>query len=97
ILATALRVRRHHRERRDLWRPAALLVFLVFVQLTLGGLVVLSGLQPFLNTAHVVNGALVLGTSVVLTLRSFRPLFDWAPVRDPRHVVPAGSPLGARS
>ena len=29
----------------------------------------LSGLQPIINTAHVVNGALVLGTSLVLTLR----------------------------
>jgi len=97
ILTTAVHVWHHQRGRRDLFRPAVLLVLLVFAQIALGGLVVLSGLQPFLNTAHVVNGALVLGTSVVLTLRSFRPLFDWAPARDARHVVPAGSPLGARS
>jgi heme A synthase len=42
----------------------------------LGAWVVSSGLQPFVNTLHVVNGALVLGTSLVLTLRSFRPLLD---------------------
>ena len=97
IVATALHVRHHHRGRRELLRPAALLVLLVFVQITLGGLVVLSGLQPFLNTAHVVNGALVLGTSLVLALRTFRPLFDRAPARDARHAVSAASPLGARS
>jgi hypothetical protein len=34
-----------------------------------------SGLQPFINTAHVVNGALVLATSLVLTLRSVRYRF----------------------
>jgi heme a synthase len=97
ILAAALHVRHHHRRRRELFRPAALLVLLVFTQIALGGLVVVSGLQPVLNTAHVVNGALVLGTSLVLTLRSFRPLFDRAPARDARRAVPAGAPLGARS
>jgi heme A synthase len=50
-------------------------VLLVAVQLTLGAFVVWSGLQPVLNTAHVVNGALVLATSLVLTLRSFRLRF----------------------
>jgi heme A synthase len=52
-----------------------LLVALVLVQGTLGAYVVWSGLQPVINTAHVANGALVLGTSLVLTLRSYRPLF----------------------
>ena len=46
-----------------------LLVLLVCSQATLGALVILSGLQPVINTLHVVNGALVLGTSLVLTLR----------------------------
>jgi cytochrome c oxidase assembly protein subunit 15 len=97
ILATAFHVGYHHRGRRDLLRPAALLVLLVVAQVTLGALVVLSRLQPVVNTAHVVNGALVLGTSLVLTLRSFRPRFDPAPARDVRRPLPAGSPLGARS
>jgi hypothetical protein len=35
----------------------------------------LSGRQPIINTAHVANGALVLVTSVVLTLRAFRIRF----------------------
>ena len=69
IIATAAEVWRHHRGRPDLTRPAMLLVLLVCSQATLGALVILSGLQPVINTLHVVNGALVLGTSLVLTLR----------------------------
>jgi heme a synthase len=69
IVATAAAVRRHQRDRPDLMRPALLLVLLVCSQVTLGAFVVLSGLQPIINTLHVVNGALVLGTSLVLTLR----------------------------
>ncbi len=42
------------------------------MQITLGAFVIWSGLQPVINTAHVVNGALVLATSLVLTLRSYR-------------------------
>lgn len=69
IVATAAQIWRHHRGRSDLMRPARLLVLLVCSQATLGALVILSGLQPVINTLHVVNGALVLGTSLVLTLR----------------------------
>ena len=49
-----------------------LLVVLVDAQIVLGAFVVWSALQPNINTIHVVNGALVLGTSLVLTLRSYR-------------------------
>ncbi len=72
ILATAGHVLHHHRGERALTRPALLLVGLVLTQATLGAFVVLSGLQPFVNTLHVVNGALVLGTSVVMTLRVWK-------------------------
>jgi heme a synthase len=72
ILATVAHVWRHHRDRADLMRPATLLLVLVATQATLGAFVVMSGLQPFINTLHVVNGALVLGTSLVLTLRGYR-------------------------
>ena len=51
---------------------ALVLVLLVCSQATLGAFVVLSSLQPIINTAHVVNGALVLATSLVLTLRVYR-------------------------
>ena len=75
ILATAGHVWFHHRDRRELVRPATLLVLFVLTQVTLGAFVIWSGLQPLINTAHVVNGALVLSTSLVLTLRCFRYRF----------------------
>jgi cytochrome c oxidase assembly protein subunit 15 len=65
----------HLRTRRELTRPAALLVALVFVQVALGGLTVLSRRNVGINSLHVVCGALVLTTSLVLTLRSWRRMF----------------------
>ena len=47
----------HHPQRRELVRPALLLLGLVFVQITLGAFVIWSGKNPLINTAHVVNGA----------------------------------------
>lgn len=73
ILAAAAHVFYHHRGRVELTRPAALLVLLVAVQVTLGAFVILSGKQPVINTAHVANGALVLVTSLALTLWSRHP------------------------
>jgi heme a synthase len=78
ILATAGHVFYHHHDRRGLVGPAALLVACVCSQVTLGAFVVLSAMNPIVNTAHVVNGALVLGTSLVLTLRAYR--FSGSPV-----------------
>jgi heme a synthase len=64
-----------HRGRLELTRPAALLIALVAAQLTLGALTVLSQRNPWINSFHVVGGALVLTTSLVLTLRSWRVRF----------------------
>ena len=69
-VAIWLHVRRRHRAEPGLMRAATVLLVLVAIQGTLGAFVVLSGLQPIINTAHVVNGALVLAASVVVTLRS---------------------------
>jgi heme A synthase len=87
IVALAGHVLYHHRARRELVRPAMLLVLLVALQVTLGAYVIWSGLQPFINTAHVVNGALVLVTSLVLTLRSFRCRFAPTPGTETRAAV----------
>lgn len=96
ILAAAHQAWHGHSTQRRLRRPALLLVCLVAVQVTLGASVVWSGLQPIVNTAHVVNGALLLATSVVLTLRGFRPRFE-AAARTSRVAVAADAgPLGAR-
>ena len=88
IIALAGHVWYHHRARRELVRPATLLILLVALQVTLGAYVIWSGLQPIINTAHVVNGALVLVTSLVLTLRSFRCRFAPTPGTDVRAAVP---------
>jgi cytochrome c oxidase assembly protein subunit 15 len=64
-----------YRDRRELMRPAALILALVAVQVTLGALTVLSRRDPWINSFHVVCGAMVLTTSLVLTLRSWRGSF----------------------
>jgi heme a synthase len=97
IVATWAHIHYRHPSRGELMRPAVLLVLLALVQGTLGAFVVWTGLQPVINTLHVVNGALVLGTAVVLALRTYRPLIDQAPVQDDRVMAPAPAPLGARS
>jgi heme A synthase len=88
----------HHPQRRELVRPAIALLGLVCAQITLGAFVIWSGKNPVINTAHVVNGAAVLGTSLVITLRSFRVGFERAvqPIRTPQPHSPALSALPPR-
>ena len=97
VLATSGHVLVHHRDRGELVRPALLLLFFLAVQATLGAFVIWSGKDPVINTAHVVNGAAVLGTSLVLTLRAFRAGFERAvqPIRTP--IAPPVAAHGARS
>jgi heme a synthase len=78
ILTAFAYVRSQHRLRGDLMRPASMLAGLVAVQFTLGALTVLSQRNPWINSFHVVGGALVLTTSLVLTLRSWRVRFAGA-------------------
>ncbi len=63
------------RDRLELVRPATVLAALVSVQATLGAMTVLSGLNVWINSVHVVCGALLLATSLVLTLRAWRGSF----------------------
>jgi cytochrome c oxidase assembly protein subunit 15 len=75
VLATTSHVFFHHGRRAELRRPAILLLVLLALQITLGALTVLSHKQFVINSLHVVNGALVLVTSLVLTLRAHRGRF----------------------
>ena len=75
VIATTAHALYHHPRRGELRRPSILLLVLVAVQITLGALTVLSGKQFIINSLHVVTGASVLGTSLVLTLRAHRPRF----------------------
>ena len=72
VLATVGHVLYHHRSRRELTRSSLLLLALMAIQITLGALTVLTGKHYIINSLHVVTGAMVLGTSLVLTLRAYR-------------------------
>lgn len=81
VTATVLHVWWHHRGNKMLTRPALAITALVVLQITLGASTVLSRLNVAINSAHVVCGALVLTTSLVITLRSWRTAFDRMPRR----------------
>jgi cytochrome c oxidase assembly protein subunit 15 len=94
ILATIVHVRRTSAS-PELRRPAALLSVLVVVQIGLGGWTVLSERLAIVNTLHVGTGALLLATSLVLTLRAFKPLIGHPVVR--RAVPEAATMLPSHS
>jgi cytochrome c oxidase assembly protein subunit 15 len=81
VVATCLRIWSPRRRAagesipRSLSRPAMLIAGLVVVQISLGGLTVLTERAVWVNSLHVVCGALVLATSVVISLRSWRGRF----------------------
>jgi heme a synthase len=75
VLTLFAHVWSRYRDRRELARPAGLIVALVAAQVTLGALTVLSHRDPWINSFHVVCGAMVLTTSLVMTLRSWRGSF----------------------
>jgi heme a synthase len=100
IAATSAHVWFHHRDRTELRRPATAMALLVLVQISLGGLIVLTKKDVAINTAHVVSGALVLATSLVLTLRSHRSRFGDGAVaraRVPAGIAPSLNGSGARA
>ncbi len=72
LVWTACRVLRAHETRSELTRPSVALLALLVVQLALGALVIWTGKAVAVTTLHVVVGAAVLGTSLVLTLRVWR-------------------------
>jgi len=71
IVWTFYRIRHDYRDYSLLSRPASLLFSLLWVQLLLGASTVWSQKGVIITTTHVVTGALVLGTSVLLTLRAY--------------------------
>ena len=72
LVWTAYRVLRAHGTRSELTKPSVGLLALLLVQLALGALVIWTGKAVAITTLHVVVGAAVLGTSLVLTLRVLR-------------------------
>lgn len=68
---------RHHRDEPWLRRPALLAAALVVVQVTLGALTIWSRRAVLPTTTHLVVGAALLATALVLALRSTR-LLGWS-------------------
>jgi len=71
IVWTFLRIRSAYRKQALLRRPATVMFSLLWFQLTLGASTVWSSKAVLITTAHVATGALILGTSVLLTLRAW--------------------------
>ena len=75
IIATAGHVFYHHRRRGDLVRPTILLLVLLAMQIALGAYTILTEKHYVINSLHVITGASVLVTSLVLALRAHRVRF----------------------
>jgi len=71
-IATSVFVWRHHRNQVNLARASLLIVAFIVSQVTLGALTVLGRRQAWINSVHVVGGAVVLTTSLFITLWSWR-------------------------
>jgi cytochrome c oxidase assembly protein subunit 15 len=98
MLLVVHRVLKSHRSERQLVRPAWLLVVLLVAQITLGAYTVLTQKHFIINSLHVVTGACLLVTSLVLTIRARRARFGEGsqPVSEVRAPFEPRS-LGARA
>jgi len=103
IVSTSVFVWRRHGDRMELTRPATLILFLVGVQVMLGAFTVLSKRDVWINSLHVVCGALVLTTSLVITLRAYRVMFANRSAEPSRSAIDDGArafrraPAGGRA
>src|SRR5262245_60957926 len=74
IVWTFIRVARSYSANSFLFRPALAMTILLGIQLTLGAITVWSAKSIIPTTVHVLTGALLLGTSFLLTLRAYAML-----------------------
>ena len=93
-IRSAIYIWRSHTDRPELASPALLLLILILVQVVLGASTVVSRLQPWINSFHVVCGALVLTMSLVITLRSWRYRFADSQVGPVGSLVVQGRRVG---
>jgi cytochrome c oxidase assembly protein subunit 15 len=70
VLATLWEVRRRHAAEPALRRPALAMVWLLALQIALGAAIIWSERAPTITTLHLVNGALLLASAALLTLRA---------------------------
>jgi cytochrome c oxidase assembly protein subunit 15 len=80
VLWTAGRLLRRHGAQADLVRPALALIALLIAQVLLGALTIWKFRAVTPTTAHVVTGALLFATTVLLAVRSRRMPAQPAPV-----------------
>jgi cytochrome c oxidase assembly protein subunit 15 len=71
VLWTVIRIARSYSEHRILKQPALIMLLLLCAQLALGAITVWTAKSVIVTTAHVANGALILGISLLLTLRAY--------------------------
>jgi cytochrome c oxidase assembly protein subunit 15 len=76
VVLLVLHVRYHHWADRALRRPASSLAVLLLAQVTLGAYVVWTRRDMYVNSLHVMVGALVLAFALVVALRSHRIRFS---------------------
>ncbi|MBS1903955.1 MAG: heme A synthase [Bacteroidetes bacterium] len=69
IFTTAIKSLRAYRTERSFRTPAIFSMLLVLVQITLGAITIWSGKEPNWTSLHVMNGAAVLMTEVILAIR----------------------------
>lgn len=68
-------IRSRHANNPWLVRPAGILALLLVAQFTLGAYVIWTARDMYINSLHVMTGALVLASTLIVTLRAHRPLF----------------------
>jgi cytochrome c oxidase assembly protein subunit 15 len=74
ILWTLVRICSQYSDQRRLFWPVLVMALLLMVQLTLGAFTVWTQKSVLVTTFHVVNGAVILGLSVLLTLKAYAML-----------------------
>jgi cytochrome c oxidase assembly protein subunit 15 len=82
-IACTLHILRAYRTEARLREPAIVMFILVLVQLLLGDLTVWTGKGVQVATAHVATGALLLGTSVLVSVRTFHLYRASVPLTEP--------------
>jgi len=73
-IVTLVQYKKHAGQFVALIRPLQFVLFLILCQVLLGGVTVWTRKAPLPTTFHVLNGALILATSLVVTLRSYKLL-----------------------
>lgn len=76
ILWTVSRIVIGYRSHTRLLRPILIITTLLLIQLTLGAFTIWSEKAVMITTSHVLIGAIILGISVLLTLRAFAMITD---------------------